>query len=350
MKKIAALLLTLALLLPALAGAEGLTLSFIGDCSIGEAIQYKGNENGYTWLLDQNGFDWPFSLLRPYLDQDDYTFANLEVVFTERTRHQDKTFPLVGAPRYAEVLLHSGIDAVNTVNNHCFDFYQEGYEDTLAALDAIGFPHFGSVYVTNKSRCQDVLLTAEVQGVKIGALGFTYPQDSDLKLIESRIASLREEGCQLVIVSLHWGRETHAMPEGWQLKFARNVIDLGADVIWGHHPHVLQPIQFYHGKPILYSMGNFTFGTMSSKVDRDTAIVQLTYGLAEEGPALKTLQAIPCRTTGIGDYRPYELTEQEERERVFKKLTYPKQVANMQNLPEAFLTTGIVEMTELPAE
>ena len=350
MKK-AVLFLCLLLLLPSLALGETLTLSFVGDCSIGEAIQNKGDENGYTWMLDHNGYDWPFSLVRDYLEADDFTFANLEVVFTERTKHVNKTFPLVGAPKYAQVLLHSGVDAVNTVNNHCFDFNVEGYQDTMDALDAIDFPHFGSVYVNNKSQGQDILLTAQVGDILIGALGFTYPQDSDLKLIGNRIGQLREAGCQLVVVALHWGKETHATPESWQYAYARSVIDLGADIIWGHHPHVLQPVQFYHGGVIMYSTGNFTFGTMSSKVDRDTGIFQLAYEKTENGPMLTQLRVIPCTTTGKGDYRPYELTEAEDRQRVFKKLVYPKEVKNMQNLPQSFLLTGIANIVDgVPAE
>ena len=351
MKKALILCLVCLMLLPAGALAEQYTFSFVGDCSIGEAIQNKGQENGYTWMVDQKGYDWPFSLLREYLDNDDYTFANLEVVFTARTRHQDKAFPLVGDPRYAQVLLHSGVDAVNTVNNHCFDFYLEGYQDTMAALDEIGFPHFGSVYVGNKTMGQDVLLTAEVREIKVGALGFTYPQDSDLKLIEQRIAALREAGCDLVVVALHWARETHAYPESWQMKYARNVIDMGADIIWGAHPHVLQPVQFYKDGVILYSTGNFTFGTMSSKVDRDTGIFQLTYEKDESGLALTGFRLIPCRTTGTGDYRPYELTEPEERRQVFNKLIYPKEVQNMQRLPASFAETGEVRIVNgVPVE
>ena len=339
MKKALALFLLL-LCLPAFARGDTLTLSFVGDCSIGEAIQNKGDENGYTWMIDHNGLDWPFSLVREYLDADDFTFANLEVVFTNRTKHVKKTFPLVGAPQYAEVLLHSGVNAVNTVNNHCFDFNVEGYRDTVAALDDIGFPHFGSVYVGNKTQGQDRMIMIKVKDVAIGALGFTYPQDSDLSLIGERIQKLRKAGCDLVVVSLHWGKETHAMPESWQFVYARKVIDLGADVIWGHHPHVLQPIQLYNGGVILYSTGNFTFGTMSAKVDRDTGIFQLEYEIGDS-PALKTLRVIPCVTTGRGDYRPTPLTEDADRQRVFKKLIYPKPVDGMQNLPQSFLTTGV---------
>lgn len=356
MKRLLLPLLLCVMLLPVCLGEGGndnkkaLTLSFIGDCSIGEAIQFKGDANGYTDTLDKNGMDWPFSLLKGYLESDDFTFANLEVVFTNRTKHADKNWPLVGAPKYAEALLYSGIDAVNTVNNHCFDFKVDGYLDTMETLDALPFKHFGSVYIGNKYE-QDVLLTAQVNGVTIGALGFTYPQDSDLKRIKERIQSLREQGCDLVIVSLHWGRETHPNPESWQFKYARTIIDYGADVIWGHHPHVLQPVQFYNGGVILYSTGNFTFGTMSGSVDRDTAIIQLTYDASSEAPALQKLTAIPCRTAGSGDYRPYELTDESERRAVFKKLTYKKDVKNMQNLPAGFLDTGVAAIENgMPVE
>ncbi len=345
MRKLAVCCLLLAaMLLPAGALGEEVTLSFIGDCSIGEAIQFKGDKNGYTWMLDQNGYDWPFSLVHDYLDQDDFTFANLEVVFTERTKHADKAWPLVGAPRYAQTLLHSGVDAVNTVNNHCFDYMVDGYRDTMETLDALEFKHFGSVYVGSKTNGQDVLMTAEVKGVKIGAMGFSYPQDSDLKLIGQRIDTLRADGCDLVVVSLHWGRETSPRPESWQLKYARKVIDMGADIIWGHHPHVLQPVQFYHGGAILYSTGNFTFGTMSSSVDRDTGIFQLVYEKGEQDLSLSRFRVIPCRTTGSGDYRPYELTEQADRERVFKKLVYTKTVNEMENLPDTFKQTGEITL------
>lgn len=326
--------------------AETITLSFVGDCSIGEAIQYRGDEYGYTWMLDQNGLDWPFSRVYSLLAADDFTFANLEVVFTDRTRHADKKFPLVAEPGYAGVLPLSGIDAVNTVNNHCFDFNVEGYRDTMAALDALGFPHFGSVYVLHKTLGQDLLLTAEAGGITIGALGFTYPQDDDLKHIERRIARLREEGCDLVICALHWGRETQPMPESWQFRYARQVIDLGADVVWGAHPHVLQPVQFYRGGLIMYSTGNFTFGTMSDQVDRDTGIFQADYELGPDGPVLSAFRVIPCSTTGRGDYRPYELTDPADRRRVFEKLIYPREVSGMINLPGSFAESGSVRLTD----
>ena len=166
-----------------------------------------------------------------------------------------------------------------------------------------------------------------------------YPEDwvADLARI------IKEQGADYVIVSLHWGRETHPTPQNAQVGTAKQYIDAGADVIYGHHPHVLQPVQFYKGKPILYSTGNFTFGTMS-KVDPSTGIFQLAYEKTEEGKVqLKRLQVIPCETQGSGDYRPFELTDPEERKAVFKELVLKKEYKNCVNPPASFLETGVIE-------
>ena len=194
-------------------------------------------------------------------------------------------------------------------------------------------------------------METEVKGVKIGALGFTYPQDNDVKRIKKRIEKLKANGCDLVVVSLHWGEETKPKQNSWQMKMARQIIDAGADIIWGHHPHVLQPVQFYNGGIILYSTGNFTFGSMSSTVDRDTGIFQLTYEITEDKPVLEALKVIPMTTTGRGDYRPYEFTEEEDRTRVFKKLIYTGSVSKMTNLPASFAEDGEIKIENgLPVE
>jgi hypothetical protein len=323
--------------------AETLTLSFIGDCSIGQAIQFESSENSYSRVLDREGLEWPFSLVYPILSADDFTFANLEVVFTEKTRHQDKRYPLTAKPDYAKALLYSGIDAVNTANNHAYDFYREGYLNSMQTLNDLGIPHFGS-FNLGTAEAQDQLFVTTVKGVLIGALGFSYPQDSDMKKISNRIQTLREQGCDLVIVSMHWGRETHLIHESYQTKYAKAIIDAGADVVWGHHPHVLQPVQFYNGKPVFYSTGNFTFGTMSA-VDPDTGIFQLQYEIGEDGLTLLSFTVVPCRTQGSGDYRPYILTDEQERGAMLKKLIYKKETKGFENLPASFADTGTVEFS-----
>lgn len=342
MKKTMILMLILALLSPLPAFGETLTLSFVGDCSIGEMTGSEGKATSYSAVVAEKGMEWPFSLVADWLLQDDFTFANNEVVFTARRQHQDKKFNLKGAPANAQVYLYAGVDAVNTANNHAWDFYEDGYRDTLQALDEAGVPHFGSLYVGTKHGYDD-LGVYDVKGIRIGAMGFSYPQDSegDLKKIKTRVETLREAGCSLVVLSLHWGREEQPSPQSWQFAFARKVIDLGVDVVWGHHPHVLQQVQFYKGKPIFYSTGNFTFGSIKA-LDPDTGIFQLTYELSASGPQLSRFSVIPCRTQGAGDFRPYALTDPEEKAQMLKKLVYRKAVKGMDNLPDGFADSGTV--------
>ena len=320
---------------------SGVILSLIGDCSIGDSIQYRGSETSYDTAIRKNGYEWPFSLVRDYLLGDDLTAANLEVVFTNRQNHTDKLYNLCADPAHVQALTAGGIDMVNTVNNHCMDFWESGYLDTLRTLEQAGIRYFGSIY-PGREEGHDDLGVADADGIRFGFVGFSYPQDADVKRIAARIQRLKEqEGCDIVIVSLHWGRETFMTPEPWQLTYAKQVIDAGADVIWGHHPHVIQPIQFYQGKPIFYSTGNFTFGTMS-KVDPSTGIFQLTYEKTDGGIQLSELRVIPCETQGSPDYRPFELTDPAERQQVFGKLTFKREYNNCQNPPASFLETGII--------
>ncbi len=319
-----------------------LTLSFVGDCSIGGKPDSRGKEGTYTAVVDEKGFDWPFSLVREYLEADDFSFANNEGVFTGGNRTQNKNTVLGALPEYARVYLHSGIDAVNTVNNHCLDYLDAGYTDTLQTLDGLGIRYFGSLYPDTK-RQREQLGIFDVKGVRLGAAGFSYPQTADLPVIASRIRALRKAGCQLVIISLHWGREELTTPKAWQIDLARGIIDAGADVIWGHHPHILQQVQFYKGKPIFYSTGNFTFGAIKN-LDPDTGIFQLRYDVRTL--SLLNFTVIPCRTQGRGDFRPYVLTDEAEKRAMLKKLIYPRAVPGMQNLPSAFAETGSVDLTD----
>lgn len=324
--------------------ADTVTISLLGDCSIGDSGQYIGNSGSYHDTVDRQGYEWPFSLVSKYLKSDDLTVANLEAVLTTRTAHADKKYYLKAEPDHVQILLAGGVDMVNTVNNHCMDFRLAGYEESLRHLEEAGIGHFG--LVTNSNHTFDDLGIADLNGIRVGLIGISYPQDTDQKKIAARIQKLREEErCDVVIVSLHWGRETYMTPSSWQLPYARKIIDAGADAIYGHHPHVIQPIQFYKGKPILYSTGNFTFGTMSEQ-DPSTGIFQLVYGRNAAGETeLRQLRVIPCYTQGGPDYRPIEVTDPAERQAIFKKLTMKTETASCENPPASFLESGAVEFS-----
>ena len=320
-----------------------LRLSFVGDCSLGEDIKVRGLKNQFSETIDRLGLAWPFSTVAPWLKADDCTFANLEVVLTDHARNKSgEGYDLIGRPAYAQCLVEGGVDVVNTVNNHCLDFQAGGYQDTLTAVEAVGIMHFGTRGV-GTAYSSDILGTITCKGVKIGLVGYSYPQDWDVKRIVSRMQKLRADGCQLVFVSLHWGRETHMTPESWQYDFARQLIDAGADAVWGHHPHVLQPVCLYKGKPVLFSTGNFVFGYASSELDASTGIFQLDYALDEDGtPYLIALRVIPLEVGGRGDFRPRVLTDSAERAACLKKLIGRAERKNWENLPAAFTETGLL--------
>ena len=324
-------------------GENTVVLSLLGDCSVGDSAQYVTADTSYHTAVDKNGYAWPFSTVYDYLSEDDLTVANLEVVFTGRYAHEDKMYYLRADADHTAILKEGSIEAVNTVNNHAMDFFEKGYNDTMEALDAAGIDHFGTIRGVS-----DLTLVKEVNGIRFGFTGFTYPAiEGGMSVISRHITELKETGhCDVVVVSLHWGRETHPTPESWQQTFSKQLIDAGADVVWGHHPHVLQPMEFYKGKPIFYSTGNFTFGTISD-LDPATGIFRLSYDREEDGVKLTAVQVIPCFTRRGGDYRPLLCTEQADRAKVFKELIMKRNTNKCQGMPASFAENGIVYLSDL---
>ena len=151
------------------------------------------------------------------------------------------------------------------------------------------------------------------------------------------------EDDDLVIVEIHWGIEKEEKPEREQIDFAHRAVDLGADLVIGHHPHVLQGVEKYGGKYICYSLGNFCFGGNPNPSDTDTMIFRQTFSF-REGMAANTddYELIPCSITSSGgnDYRPAPL-EGAQKERVEKKITERSELVRKetgtQNLDLKFL-------------
>ena len=347
MKRLLALLSILLMLLPAAYAedADTLTLTFLGDCSIGDSIQFRDYDVSYHTLLAENGYDFPFANVKDILAADDLTIANLEVVLTtKRTPRQEKYMNLIGKPEFVNVLTQGSVEVVNTANNHAWDFGASAYHEMLGYLDDAGIPHFGTLYPTSDDG-SDVYPIVEVKGIKVGFMGFSYPQESDRKRITKRIETLREQGAQIVIVSLHWGVEEQSKPNSGQQSLAKYCIDAGADVVYGHHPHVLQTVQFYKGKPIFYSTGNFTFGAMSD-CDPDTGIFQLRYALVDGEPVLQRFSVVPCRTQGSGQFRPRLLTDEDEMVAMRKKLVHRTKTKNMTTVTEFFVQNGYMDFED----
>ena len=245
-----------------------LTVSVVGDCTLGtdENFDYDTSLNAY---FESYGKEYFFQNVKSIFEADDLTIANNEGTFTESYDREDKTFAFKAPASFAGIYSCSSVEAVNTANNHSHDYGEQSFQDTMDALDAEGIVHFG----------YDETAVMDVKGVKVGLIGI-YELNDHLERkqqLEDNINKVKDEGAELVIVIFHWGNEKETVPDSNQTTLGRLAIDLGADLVCGHHPHVLQGVEEYKGKNIVYSLGNFCFGGNSSPSDMDTMIFQQTF-------------------------------------------------------------------------
>lgn len=275
---------------------EEFILTFAGDCTLGTDRKYYGNSGTFVGMVGEN-YAYPFENVRSYFENDDFSLVNLEGTFTDYKGAKDKEFAFRGPPAYAKILTLGGVEAVNLSNNHSYDYGQTGYDDTKAALEAEGI-----AYVEDLS----TLLYTTDRGLKVGVFSGKY--DVKTSKIKAGISKLLQEGAEIVIASFHWGVEGSYRPTQQQKNTARAAIDAGAHIVFGHHPHVLQPIEEYGGGVIFYSVGNFSFGGNKNPRDKDSVILQQTVIREPDGTVhMGTLERIPVRISSItsrNDYKP----------------------------------------------
>ncbi len=297
------------------------TLSFAGDCTLAN-VQGKTGDHTFLGTVKDN-YAYPFADVLPIFAADDCTFINLECVLSDRGKPADKMFTFRAPPEYINILTEGSVEFAGVVNNHIKDYGAEGYEDTLALLDSVNIQ-----YVEHK----DTKIFTTESGLKIGVYAHNFPYET--AGIKTAIKKLRSEGAEIVVVNVHWGEEYWFKPNGTQKGIAHYAIDGGADIVYGTHPHVLQPIEYYKDGVIFYSLGNFSFGGNSNPADKDTAILQVDVIRELDGTVhMGEVNIIPCHVSGIltygNDYQPVPMdpeTEQEAIARVYKKLngTYEK--------------------------
>lgn len=291
-----------------------LTVSVVGDCTLGtdENFDYDTSLNAF---YESYGADYFFANVKNIFSSDDLTIANFEGTLTDSDEREDKQFAFKAPAEYADILTAGGVEAVNTANNHSHDYGEQSFSDTLAALDSRGIIHFG----------YDETAVTEIKGIKVGLVGI-YELNDHLERTEqlkSNIQKVKEEGAQLVIVIFHWGNEKEEVPDSNQTTLGRLAIDEGADLVCGHHPHVLQGIEEYKGKNIVYSLGNFCFGGNSYPSDMDSMIFQQTFTVDGNGvKADNVTNIIPCSISSDYGYNNYQPTpaEGDEAERILEKI------------------------------
>lgn len=300
----------------AISAPVSLTLSVVGDCTLGtdETFDYDTSLNAY---YENYGADYFLQNVRSIFSADDLTIANFEGTLTDSDEREDKTFAFKAPASYASILSGSSVEAVNTANNHSHDYGDQGFDDTLAALDDAGIVHFG----------YDETAVMDIKGINVGMVGIyeLYDHLDREQQLKDNIAKVQADGAQLIVVIFHWGNETETVPDSNQTTLGRMAIDLGADLVCGHHPHVLQGIETYKGKNIVYSLGNFCFGGNSSPSDMDTMIYQQTFTIDADGVKNDNVtNIIPCSISsaaydGYNNYQPTP-AEGDEATRILEKI------------------------------
>lgn len=293
------------------------TISAAGDCSLGN---HQEQEYAYSFRqvydqIEDEGYF--FENVRSVFEEDDMTIVNFEGVLTHsEERDESRTYNIKGDPDYARLLTAGHVEAVSFANNHRLDYGTRGSDDTVAALEAEGI-----VYAYDRN----VGIYETEKGIRIGFVSVNevaWGLGSEQLLAEG-IEKLRQEDVDLILACCHWGIEKDNYPTENQQYLGRKCIDFGADLVIGHHPHVLQGIEEYNGKFIIYSLANFCFGANRNPVDKDTMIFQQTFtfvdGVKQED---RQIQIIPCSVSSARDRNNFQPTpaQGEEAARIIQRI------------------------------
>jgi len=288
------------------------TITVAGDTTLGSTPDLRKRDDCFENVAEEKGYGWFFSGLTELFAADDMTLVNFEGTLTESDDIKDKKFNFKGPAEYTDILTLGSVEAVNIANNHIVDYGEAGKADTIANLESAGITVSGG----------GVLGVYEKDGVKVGMTGYCFPYKDGRKDISKDVKALREMGCQIVIASFHWGSEYREDFTAEQRSIGRAAIKAGADVVVGHHPHIVQGVESYSDTYILYSLGNLVFGGNVDPDDRDAMAARLTFTVYEDRAEGPEMTIVPLRLTALKDgtdYRPI-LAEGDEAERIVSRV------------------------------
>ena len=324
-------------------GSVIVTISATGDVTIGGDTRKSGKSIFDKQLeKEPSGLSFPMENVADLFAADDMTIVNFEGTLTTTKSATSNTYSFAAPPEYVQVLTSGNIEAVSLENNHIMDHGEAGYADTCQTLENNGIVysgHLGSAIYTTDT------------GVSIGMLSYqtfngNYPVIYNA--IEGDIAALRSAGCQLVIVSYHWGEEKDYLPNERQVPLGRATIDAGADLVIGHHSHRINPIEEYNGKYICYSLGNFSFAGNIKPDDMDTFIFQQRFRVYPDGRAQNEgFRIVPCSISSqesVNDFKPTP-KEGEAAQAVVERL-----LELGAKLEKTYKSTGVTAVESYPTQ
>ena len=275
-------------------------ISFVGDVTLARYNESNEKTRFPAVYAASGSRTYPFDRVKGIFSCDAMTCANFEGTLTGSKKHLNKTFFFRGDPLYASILPACGIDAVTLANNHSGDYLETGFGDTVRYLGNAGVDTFyadaplQTEINGGSGRISVVMLGAVCVGTKI-----------DKGVLDALLADIRrfKSSDNAVIVNVHWGLEGFEYPEKFQREAAHAMIDAGADLVVGHHPHILQGIEQYRGRYIAYSLGNFCFGGNASAGAPETLILRARLGRDGGGMTVTGISVVPCYISSAGASR-----------------------------------------------
>lgn len=289
------------------------TISAVGDCSLG-ALQTHGYAGSFYQYYDKYGEAYFFQNFKEIFEEDDVTLVNLECVLSDETSRVEKEFSIKGYPKYVGILSSASIEACSLGNNHTQDYGKASLTDTKQALEGAGI-----LYAFN----DEIAYYTTADGVKVAMLSTSLFSRAKEKYLLNGIEEAKEAGADLIVASCHWGTERVYFPSNYQRDFAHRLIDAGVDLIIGHHPHVLQGIEYYKGKVICYSLGNFCFGANRNPGDKNTLVFQQTFtwvdGVLQENLDAKIIPSILSSKKNTNNFQPM-VAEGDAAEEILNKM------------------------------
>lgn len=289
-------------------------ISAAGDCTIGYDTNF-GYGNRFDKVFKDNNSDYGyfFRKVNGIFKEDDITYVNLEGTFTNETVKVEKKFNFKSTPDFVNVLKEGNVDIVGVANNHSYDYGNKGFDETIDTLNKNNIEYFG----------YDKYLIKEVKGIKIGFFGLIDIVGRKYSDIDKAIKYLKDQNCDLIIAAIHWGDEGYSNQNSAQTKEAHYMIDNGVDLIIGTHPHVIQGIEKYKDKYIIYSLANFVFGGNPNPKDKDTFIFQQTFTFINHQLLLDdNINVIPAMVSGVKNKNNYQPTiaNGSDKERIINKI------------------------------
>jgi len=270
----------------------------VGDLNLGRHVGQ---------MLLKDSIDFPFRFVREVLLQNDIVFGNLESQITDQkgeTRHPTDPYVFCAPPQAARALKEAGFTALATANNHALDYGAKGLQETIAYLQDAGIAQTG---ISRDSTDFFAPILLERGGITFGFLAYTQFVNGrentggmvsvlDVRRMRKELRLLRKRA-DIVIASFHGGEEYKEKPGSTTLSQMRGMIDEGADIVLGHHPHVPQGIETYKGKWIFYSLGNFVFHQPQREWTQKSFAAEITFMISDHGPGIERIRLLPLRAS-----------------------------------------------------